>query len=147
MLPIGHGKTVLVVEDDRERLLRDEEVLAALGYEPVGFTGADDALAACRASPERFDALMVGHLASTTTALRLATALHEIAPSLPQLLATAATDEIGADALMTAGISEVLRWPLGFAEVAAALSRCVAMARSGSGVTPVTRFSNLEITP
>ena len=146
MLPVGHGRTILVVEDDRERLLRDEEVLAALGYEPVGFTGANDALAACRASPERFDILMVGRLASTTAALGLAATLHESAPDLPLLLATPGTDEIGADALMTAGISEVLHWPLGFAEVAGALSRCVKVSQASGGITVVTRFSNLEIT-
>ena len=37
LLPLGHGETVLIVEGERERLLRDEEKLAALGYEPVGF--------------------------------------------------------------------------------------------------------------
>jgi signal transduction histidine kinase len=37
MLPLGRGETVLVVESERERLLRDEEMLAALGYEPMGF--------------------------------------------------------------------------------------------------------------
>jgi PleD family two-component response regulator len=51
---------VLIVDDGRERLLADEEMLAALGYEPVGFARADDALAACRVNPKRFDALLVG---------------------------------------------------------------------------------------
>ena len=37
MLPLGRGETVLIVESEQERLLRDEEKLAALGYEPVGF--------------------------------------------------------------------------------------------------------------
>ena len=37
MLPLGRGETVLVVEGEREWLLHDEEMLAALGYEPVGF--------------------------------------------------------------------------------------------------------------
>jgi signal transduction histidine kinase len=53
MLPFGHGETVLVVESERERLLRDEEMLAALGYEPVGFEHPDQAIAACRDAPER----------------------------------------------------------------------------------------------
>jgi hypothetical protein len=33
---LGHGETVLVVDDASEPLLADEEMLAALGYEPVG---------------------------------------------------------------------------------------------------------------
>jgi signal transduction histidine kinase len=41
--PPGRGGTVLIVANDGARLLRDEDMLAALGYEPVGFTGADAA--------------------------------------------------------------------------------------------------------
>ena len=111
-LRLGRGETVLVIDDASERLLGDEEMLAALGYEPVGFTRADDALAACRAIPKRFDALLVGHRASAASALDLAVALHEIVPEVPIVLATASADESGADALMAAGISEVVHRPL-----------------------------------
>ncbi len=62
-LQLGRGQTVLVVDDANERLLADEEMLAALGYEPVGFTRAHNALAACTAIPGRFDALLVSHIA------------------------------------------------------------------------------------
>jgi DNA-binding NtrC family response regulator len=123
-LPLGRGETVLVVDDASERLLTHEEVLAAIGYEPVGFTRAGDALAACRATPERFDAVVVGRLTPASSALDLAAALHEIAPHLPMLLATAYADEIGTDALVGAGISEVVHRPLISAEIAAALARC-----------------------
>src|SRR5262249_38978908 len=122
-LPLGRGETVLVVNGASERLLADEEILAALGYEPVGFTNAGDALTACRTVPKRFDALVVGHLATINSALDLATALHEAVPDLPILLATASADEIGADALVAAGISEVVHRPLISAEIASALAR------------------------
>jgi signal transduction histidine kinase len=127
-LPLGHGETVLVVEDDPERLLRDEEIIAALGYEPVGFTRAADAQALCRESPERFDVVIVGPLAPTTAALDLAAALHQIAPGPPILLATATADEFGANGLAVAGITDVVRWPIIAAEIAAALQDCL---RSG----------------
>jgi CheY-like chemotaxis protein len=124
-LRLGHGETVLVVGDASERLLADEEVLAALGYEPVGFTGAAAALEACRASPERFDALFVGHVAPAKSALDFAAALHEIAPNLPILLATASADEISAEALLAVDISEVVHRPLISVELAEALARCL----------------------
>ena len=124
-LRLGRGETVLVIDDASERLLGDEEMLAALGYEPVGFTRADDALAACRAIPKRFDALLVGHRASAVSALDLAVALHEIVPEVPIVLATASADESGADALVAAGVSEVVHRPLISAEIAAALARCL----------------------
>jgi signal transduction histidine kinase/CheY-like chemotaxis protein len=121
--PLGCGETVLIVAHDDARLLRDEEILAALGYEPVGFT-ADAALAACRAAPERFDVLVVGHLGSARSSLELAAALHEAAPHLPIVLATKSTEEVCADSLMFAGIADVVQWPIVAAEIAAALNRC-----------------------
>jgi hypothetical protein len=57
MLPLGRGETVLIVESEQERLLRDEEELAALGYEPVGFERPTDTLAACASEPGRFDVI------------------------------------------------------------------------------------------
>jgi DNA-binding NtrC family response regulator len=122
--PLGFGETVLIAASDSARLLRDEEILAALGYEPVGFTAADAALAACRAAPERFDVLIVGHLGSTKSSLELAAALHEAAPHLPIVLATKSTDEIKINSLMLSGIADVVHWPLVTAEIAAALNRC-----------------------
>jgi signal transduction histidine kinase len=123
-VPLGQGETVLVVEDDPERLLRDEEIIAALGYEPVGFTCGIDALEMCDRSPERFDVLVIGHCGSATTALDLAMALHGIASRLPILLATASVAELGANALVSAGISDVIAWPI-TAEVAQVLQECL----------------------
>jgi signal transduction histidine kinase/CheY-like chemotaxis protein len=132
-LPLGRGETVLVVDDDRARLLRNEEMLAALGYEPVGFTGTGDALAACRATPERFDALVVGHLGPAMPALALVAALHAAAPRPPIVLATASANEISTDALAAAGIFEIVRRPLISREIAAALSRGLAVPETTLG--------------
>jgi signal transduction histidine kinase/FixJ family two-component response regulator len=128
-LPIGHGETVLLIASDRAQLLGEEETLAALGYEPIGFTRSDEALAACRATPGRYDMLVVGHFGSATVALEMAAALHAAAAHLPIVLATSSADEIGADALLAAGIADVVRWPIVAAEIAAALDRCLAVKR------------------
>jgi hypothetical protein len=66
-----------VLEADQERLKRHEEILAALGYEPVGFTEPAEAAAACRwelrnnlGAPTRFDAvLLCSHLHGAGAAL------------------------------------------------------------------------------
>src|SRR5262245_1927185 len=122
-LRLGNGETLLLVGDNREQRLRDEEILAALGYEPVGFSRAEDAVAACRKAPDRFDAMMVGHLVSTSAALGLACRLHRLAPRLPILLTVSSGIEIDADTLMKAGIAEVVSRPLVTTEIAAALAR------------------------
>jgi hypothetical protein len=125
-IPRGRGETLLVVNDDGERLLRDEEVLAALGYEPVGFANATDALAACKSRPERFDAAVVV-LRDRAAALEFATALHATAPDLPIVFAACSADEIGVGDLAAASISEMIHLPLNSAEAAAALMRCLAI--------------------
>jgi CheY-like chemotaxis protein len=139
-----------VLEADRGRLLRHEEILAALGYEPVGFGHPADAAAACRDTPTRFDAALVCfhlHGAGTTlehtavfherwaaswgqspevrAALHHAAALRESAAGLPVILATASAREFGALSLAGVGISEVIRQPLLTAELADALARCL----------------------
>jgi len=118
---LGHGEAVLLIDGDRKLLLRDEEMLAALGYEPIGFTSGTDALAACRASPDRFDVLIISHGSSAQEALDLAAALHEAAPGLPILLALPSSERIDADALAVAGVFGVVRRPLSSTNVAAVL--------------------------
>jgi signal transduction histidine kinase len=129
VLPLGRGETVLMVTNDNAGLLKDEEMLAALGYEPVGMTDADVALAACRATPERFDALVLGDLGSIVSSLELAAALHQAVPRLPIVLAAKSTEEIGADVLMIAGVAEVVHWPIVAVEIAVALDHSTALKR------------------
>jgi signal transduction histidine kinase len=125
VLPLGRGETVLVVESERERLLYNEEMLAALGYEPVGFERPADAIAACRSAPDRFDIILVSHASQTSVGLDLTRALHKVAPRQPILLATSSAIDLGVEALADAGISDVLRRPLASTELAAALARCL----------------------
>jgi signal transduction histidine kinase len=124
VLPFGRGETILVIEDEQERLLRREEMLAALGYEPVGFSVPDHAIAACHATPDRFDAVLLSSKSPTQFDLHLAQTLREALAGRPVLLATFVTD-VNVDAAAIAGISEVLARPLVSTELAAALARCL----------------------
>jgi signal transduction histidine kinase len=118
----GVGQTVLVLDPDRGRLLRYEEILAALGYEPIGFTKLHEA-AHAHAVQARFDAALVCHQPGAS-GLDFATALHDIAPMLPIILATPSARYLDARMLVASGISEVVHDPLTSAELAGALSRC-----------------------
>ena len=124
---LGNGETLLVVDDEREHLLRDEEILAALGYEPIGFVGVHEALTACRDRPGRFDGAVIGHFTQATLALDLAAKLHAIAPTMPILLATVRVPAGGANGLIAAGISDVIGWPFASSEIASALENCFAI--------------------
>jgi hypothetical protein len=125
---LGQGETVLIVHDDRDSLLGDEEILAALGYEPVGFGSPTDAVAAFRSEAARLDAVLIC-VASVRDALDLAHTLHAISPMQPILLARSALD-IGVDALVRAGVADLVRRPLVGAELASVLSRCLASTKT-----------------
>jgi signal transduction histidine kinase/CheY-like chemotaxis protein len=108
----GDGETVLIVDEDRALVLLGEEMLAALGYEPVGFQRSTAALTAFRGDPGRFDLVLVDEIMPEMTGTELAGALHEIRPDLPIVLMTGYDRPLQSDRLQVAGIREVLRKPL-----------------------------------
>jgi signal transduction histidine kinase len=122
----GDGETILLLETDCARLLRYEEVLAALGYEPVGFTTPTEAIEACASARARFDAALICHQPGTTSALDFAGTLHSVAPTLPIILATPSARDLGAPSLAASGVFDIVRYPVTSAELSSVLSRCVA---------------------
>ena len=119
----GNGETILILDGERERLLRNEEILAALGYEPVGFTEPGDAVDACRSARMRFDAALV--CLPLRNAIDGAAVLHETAPDLPIILATGSARSVDAPALAAAGVTDVVHYPLVTTELAGALAQCM----------------------
>ncbi len=119
----GHGETILVIEEHIERLLRNEEILAALGYEPIGFSSPRDAIAACETDPNRFDAFLIGYLTPLGAALSVGLDLRRIAPSKPLLIAMPSARKVDMNALISSGISQIVRWPLVPGEIAAGLTQ------------------------
>jgi FixJ family two-component response regulator len=54
----GHEETILIVDDDQPQMQLGEEMLAALGYEPICFDSSSAALAAFPPDPKRFDLVL-----------------------------------------------------------------------------------------
>src|SRR6185436_16968431 len=75
-LPRGNGEHILLVEDEQALMLLAEEMLAALNYEPSGFTRTADALSEFRADPFRFHAVFLDYLMPGITGIQLARHLH-----------------------------------------------------------------------
>jgi CheY-like chemotaxis protein len=122
-LPLGQGKTILFVDDERPLVLLGEEMLAAIGYEPVGFDKSPAALTAFRADPDRFDLVLTDEVMPEMTGTELAVALHEIRPELPILLMTGHRGLVESHKVRAAGIQEVLKKPLLSADLAQGLAR------------------------
>jgi signal transduction histidine kinase/ActR/RegA family two-component response regulator len=130
-LPLGEGETVLLVDDERSLVLLGEEMLASIGYEPVGFDNGAAALAAFRAAPDRFDLVLTDELMPEMTGTELATALHEIRPDLPIILMTGHGGRVGSREVRAGGVREVLKKPLLSADLAQGLARHLAQRRPG----------------
>ena len=116
----GNGETILIVDDEKALVQLCEEMVAALGYEPVGFDGSTAALAAFRADPQRFDLVLVDEIMPEMTGTQLASALHAIRPDLPILLTTGFSGPVGSP---RPDVREILKKPLLSADIAAAIAR------------------------
>jgi len=122
----GRGETVMVVDDKPELVSLAEEVLASLGYEPVGFCSARAALLAFRAEPRRFDALVTDERMDGMGGCRLAKEIHALDPKLPVILVTGYRDAELMLRAKDAGVADILDKPLNTQVLSTALSRQLA---------------------
>jgi signal transduction histidine kinase/ActR/RegA family two-component response regulator len=122
----GHGETILIVDDDVPLVRLGEEMLAALGYEPVGFDRSSDALAAFRADPDRFDLVLTDEVMPDMTGTELANVVHEVRPDVGIVLMTGNDRPLQRARLRSAGIREVLNKPLLSRPIAECLARQLA---------------------
>jgi len=85
-LPQGNGETVMIVDDERSLVALAEEMLAELGYEPVGFDSSSIALQAFRAEPQRFDLILTDEVMPDLIGTDLAREIRRIRPGIPIIL-------------------------------------------------------------
>lgn len=125
-LPLGRGETLMIVDDERPLVTLAEEVVAGIGYEPVGFISSLLALAAFRAAPDRFDAVLTDESMPDLVGTELVREIRSLRPSIPILLMTGYGDARLASRATEMGVDEVLRKPLHGRELAQALARVFA---------------------
>jgi CheY-like chemotaxis protein len=121
-LPRGAGQTILLV-DDQEPLVRvGEEMLAELGYEPVGFTSSTSALAAFRSDPHHFAAVLSDETMPELTGSQLAQQLRKLRADIPIVLMSGYSGATLVTPALAAGANEILSKPLVVRDIA----RCLA---------------------
>jgi len=122
-LPRGSGQTVMIVDDERPLVALAEEIIAELGYEPVGFDISSAALEAVRAAPDRFDLILTDESMPGLLGTELAQAIRQLRPTIPIILMTGYGGTQLANRAAEIGLSEVLRKPLHRRELAESLAR------------------------
>jgi PAS domain S-box-containing protein len=128
-LPRGNGEAVLIVDDERPLVSLAEEMLAELGYDPVGFPSSSDALRAFRAAPGRFDLVLTDEAMPDLVGTELAREIRKLGSTVPIILMSGHGGpqlEIRAAAL---GVSEVLHKPLQRRDLAESLARVLGAGR------------------
>ncbi|WP_322093748.1 ATP-binding protein [Paraburkholderia bannensis] len=126
MLPQGDGQVVLVVDDEAALVSLAEELLAELGYEPVGFHSGSAAWEAFARQPERFDAVMTDQTMPEMSGLQLAAHILRVRPAIPVILCSGyGTPELEKQAI-EAGVRMLLRKPLQQIDIARALNQVLA---------------------
>jgi signal transduction histidine kinase len=121
-LPRGNGETVMIVDDEQPLVELAEEIVARLGYEPVGFVSSTDALEAFNAAPHRFDAVLTDEMMPDLAGTELARQIRAVRPSIPILLMSGRAVAPMVDRATQAGIKEVLRKPLHARDIAMSLA-------------------------
>jgi PAS domain S-box-containing protein len=125
-LPRGSGERVLLVEDEKPLMLLTEEMLAALNYEPAGFTRPADALEEFRSDPNRFDVIVLDQIMPGMTGTELARQMRHLRADVPVVLISGYSGPVLAQEALSAGIAHILTKPLDLRQIAEAMSKVLA---------------------
>jgi PAS domain S-box-containing protein len=121
-IPPGAGETILLVDDEETLVRLGEEMIAQLGYEPVGFTSSVAALQTFRATPERFNAVLSDEAMPDMTGSELALEIRKIRPDIPIVLMSGYVTTALSSRARDAGVVEVLNKPLVARDIARSLA-------------------------
>jgi PAS domain S-box-containing protein len=122
-MPRGDGQRVLVVDDEEPLVRLATRTLEELGYAPTGFTSSIAALAAFRADPKRFDALITDERMPGLSGSALIREVRGIRGGIPIVLMSGYVGAAIARRAIEAGAEEVLKKPLSARDLAASLAR------------------------
>src|SRR5688572_1338619 len=117
----GRGERVLVVDDEEALVAVTSEVLKQFGYEPVGCSDGDAALAAF--DNGRIDAVIADEVMPGITGTQLARALRRRRADLPIVLVSGYTGPMLSERALAAGVTEILKKPVQSRDIASALAR------------------------
>jgi signal transduction histidine kinase/ActR/RegA family two-component response regulator len=119
----GGGETILVLDDEKELVGVTEELLAAMSYEPVGFSDARAALEVFRHDPKRFDVILTDERMQPMRGLDFIQQVRALDAGIPIILMTGHRDAQLDARAAALGIAEILDKPLRSQTLREALAR------------------------
>jgi nitrogen-specific signal transduction histidine kinase len=121
--PRGRGQMVLMLDDEEPLVALTGEMLAKLGYEPIGFTSSVAALCAFRESPQRFDIVLADGSGPELAGNAFADEVARLRPDVPIVLMSGFASAQLHERARALGIREVLQKPLRQKDLAECLGR------------------------
>jgi CheY-like chemotaxis protein len=113
----------MIVDDEKPLVALAEEILAELGYEPVGFNSSPAALKAFREAPQRFDLVLTDETMPELVGTDLARQIRLLRTDIPIVLMSGYSGPQLLERARAIGISEVLRKPLQSRDIAECFGR------------------------
>jgi PAS domain S-box-containing protein len=140
-LPRGMGQRVLIVDDEEPLVQLASRTLEELGYAPVGFTSSSAALAALRADPQHFDALITDERMPEMSGSALIREVRGMRGSMPIILMSGFMGTAKGEA------DEILQKPLTRRDFATSLARVLKPASIGRRTSSRSRKRRVLGTP
>jgi DNA-binding NtrC family response regulator len=128
-LPRGNGEAVMIVDDERPLVTLAEEMLAELGYDPVGFPSSGEALRAFRAEPRRFELVLTDEAMPDLVGTELASEIRKLQPAIPIILMSGHGGPQLEKRAAAIGVNDVLHKPLRSRDLAESLARVLGASR------------------
>ena len=113
----------MIVDDEQPLVALAEELIAQLGYEPLGYASSSAALQAFRAAPHRFDVILTDESMPDLVGTEFARQIRELRPAIPIILMSGHALAGLVTRAAELGVNEVLRKPLHGRDIADALVR------------------------
>ena len=129
-VPRGSHQRILIVDDEPALVELCEEMLAEIGYEPVGFRSSAQALQRFRADPARFDLVLTDEAMPDLTGTELVREIRRLRPDMPAVLMSGHGGTQLAEGAAAIGVNELLRKPLQARDLAESLARALSNTES-----------------
>ncbi len=121
-LPAGNEQ-ILFVDDEEALVYIGEQMLKHLGYEVVATNSSNEALAAFRTQPDKFDLVVTDQTMPKMTGEMLSKELIQIRPDVPIILCTGHSELITEESALAFGVRELVMKPLVMADLARTVRR------------------------
>ncbi len=119
----GSGERILYVDDEAGLSAVGKRRLERIGYAVATAASGEQALERFGSTPDEFDLVISDYLMPGMNGLQLATALRRIRPDLPIVLLTGYIDELDPAVIEEAGVTNLVRKPITFEELAAVVAK------------------------